>query len=119
MPVAVDAGQVIQAVVIGLPSFALGYLAYRRSRKVDAVAEQSGVATETRAGIAQIIDGLNKLIDQQQEDLVRLRDALGKSVSDALARDKECNEMRKQLNRLNRKYGDNDSNGDQPRGQQP
>lgn len=69
-----DTDAVIQAILIGLPATVLGFLAYRRSRKVDAVAEQSGIANETRAGTAQIIEGLNSLVDALQEDNKTFRD---------------------------------------------
>jgi hypothetical protein len=51
----------------------LGYLAYRRSRQVDAVSKQSGITANTRAGTAQIIEGLNLMIDNLQEDNIAFR----------------------------------------------
>lgn len=104
---AVQTGQVITALLIGLPSFLLGYLAYRRARKVDAVAAQSGVMTESRAGTAQIIEGLNLLIDQLQDDNKTFRDDIKYLTLrlDAIA--KERDQLRRELNRLQRKYGEN------------
>lgn len=95
------------ALVIGLPSFLLGYLAYRRARKVDAVAAQSGVVTETRAGTAQIIEGLNQLINNLQDDNRVIREDLKYLTLrlDAIA--KERDGFKRQLNRLQRKYGEN------------
>lgn len=119
--------QVLTALVIGLPSFLLGFLAYRRARKVDAVAAQSGVITETRAGTAQIIEGLNLLIDQLQDDNKTHRDDM-RAVRDDIRdltlrlgvvsreRDElwqERNELRRELTRLRRKYGEH-SNGVPP-----
>jgi chromosome segregation ATPase len=56
------------ALIGAIGGILLGVLGYRRSRHVDAVSEKSGVATETRAGTAQVIDGLMALLDQVQED---------------------------------------------------
>lgn len=61
----------------------IGYLGYHRSRKVDAVSAQAGVASETRAGTAQVIEALNAIIDQIQEDNRDFREQ-GKEFRDAL-----------------------------------
>lgn len=105
---AIQTEQVFTALLIGLPSFLLGYLAYRRARKVDAVAAQSGVITETRAGTAQIIEALNLLVDQLQDDNRTFREDIKYLTLrlDAIA--KERDELKRQLSRLQRKYGEND-----------
>lgn len=109
------AQQVVYGLVIGLPSFLLGYLAYRRSRKVDAVSAQSGIATETRAGTAQIIEGLNQLIDNLQDDNRLFREDIKYLTLRLDAISKERDELRRKLNRLNRLYGDNgDIPGESP-----
>lgn len=105
----VDVDPIIQAVLIGLPSFCLGYLAYRRSRKVDKVAEQSGIATETRAGTTQIIEGLNQLIDNLQEDNKAFREDIRHCGTRLDIIVKERDELRVRLNDMLRKYGDNGS----------
>jgi septal ring factor EnvC (AmiA/AmiB activator) len=113
------AQQVVYGLVVGLPSFLLGYLAYRRSRKVDAISAQSGVATETRAGTAQIIEGLNQLIDQLQDDNRSFREDI-KSMTENIryltarldAREVERDQLKRRLNQLNRKYGENGGNSD-------
>lgn len=102
-----DMDIVIQATLIGLPATILGILAYRQSRKVDAVAEQSGVATETRAGTAQIIEGLNNLVDNLQEDNKVFRDELKYLTQTLGAVVLERDELRKEVARLRRKYGEN------------
>lgn len=104
---AIQTEQAIYGLLIGLPSFLLGYLAYRRARKVDAVAAQSGVITESRAGTAQIIEGLNLLIDQLQDDNKTFRDDIKYLTLRLDAISKERDELRQQLTRLQRKYGDN------------
>ena len=98
--------QVVQAILIGLPATILGFLALRRSRKVDAVAEQSGVATESRAGTAQIIDGLNQLIDNLQEDNKQFREDLKFVQQRNSARDAECDKLREEIARLRQKHGE-------------
>lgn len=97
----------ILAILIGVPSLVIGLLSWVRSRKVDAVAAQSGALTETRAGTAQIIEGLNLLIDQLQDDNKTFRDDIKYLTLrlDAIA--KERDELRRELNRLQRKYGEN------------
>lgn len=95
-----------QAILIGLPATALGFLAYWRSRKVDAVAEQSGVANESRAGTAQIIEGLNSLIDNLQIDNKQFRDDIRYCASRLDAISIERDRFREEVARLRRRYGD-------------
>ena len=103
-----DTDAVIQAILIGLPATILGLLAYRRSRKVDAVAEQAGVAIEARAGTAQIIEGLNALVDNLQTDNKVFRDDF-KFFTERL---NECfaerEKLRQEVARLRKKYGEVD-----------
>lgn len=63
-----SAQQAIYGIVTLLISLVIPYLLYRRSKKVDAVAEQAGVSASSQAGTAQIIEGLNKMLDNQQEE---------------------------------------------------
>lgn len=102
---AVQPEQVIYGLLIGLPSFLLGYLAYRRARKVDQVAAQSGVATETRAGTTQIIEGLNQLIDNLQDDNRTFREDIKYLTLRLDVIIKERDHLRRELTRLQRKYG--------------
>lgn len=60
--------------VVAVPSAALGYLGYRRSRHVDAVAEQAGVSSTQATSIGQVVDGLNALVGNLQEDNRALRE---------------------------------------------
>lgn len=114
----------VVAVIAGVPSFLLGFLAYRRSVKVDAVAAQSGVATLSQSGTAQIIEGLNRLVDQLQEDnaafradvlIVKaradLRDEAHRVEVERLEarierRDVEIAEYRRTLKELRQRHGD-------------
>jgi hypothetical protein len=93
------------AVFSAVSGAGLGYLAYRRSVKVDATTAQSGVATENRAGVAQIIDGLNQLIDNLQEDNVSFRADLKECAIRITAISKERDDLRLELAWLRRRYG--------------
>lgn len=99
--------QALYALLIGLPATVLGLLAYRRSRKVDAVTEQAGVASESRAGTGQIIEGLNQLIDNLQDDNREFREELRRVIQrcDGVANERDA--LRREVNRLYRKYGEN------------
>lgn len=63
-------------IIIAIPSFLLGYLGYRRSVQVDKITEQSGAASSQQGAIAQVISGLNSLIEVLQEDNKILREGI-------------------------------------------
>jgi hypothetical protein len=107
----INTDQVAQALLIGLPSTILAYVTYKRARRVDSVAEQSGVAAESRAGTQQIIEGLNIIIDNLQEDNRQWREDAKYQADRSDARDKECNRVRFRLNAMIRKFGENGDNG--------
>lgn len=67
---------VLIALIAAVPSFLLGYLAYRRSIEVDRVTEQSGVANTQLTAVGQVITGLNQLIDNLQADNKELRETI-------------------------------------------
>lgn len=85
----------------------LGVLTYRRSRRVDAISAQTGAADATRAGTAQIIEALNGLVDNLQEDNRGFRDDIRHCGTRLEALTNERDELRRELARLRRKYGDN------------
>lgn len=64
----------VVGLIVAIPSGILGYLGYRRSRHVDAVAEQAGVQSSQSTSIGQVVDGLNALVGNLQEDNRALRD---------------------------------------------
>lgn len=101
-------GQAAVGIAIGLPSAALGYLAYRRSRKVDALSAQSGVAVENREGLALIIAGLNSHIDNLQDDNKSFRDDIRFLTSRLDAIQDERDLLKLELARMRRKYGNGD-----------
>jgi ABC-type transporter Mla subunit MlaD len=70
---------IVIGVLVGMPSFLLGFLGYRRSQQADK-------ASESADAIGHIIDGLNALIDALQDDnrvLRRNADALQLRLSQA------------------------------------
>lgn len=89
-----------------LSAAAAAYWGYRRGKRSDQVSEQSGIATETRAGTQQIIDGLNALVDQYQESAATHRDTVH-YLEGRLAQVLEENEnLKLELVALRKKYGD-------------
>lgn len=67
----------IVGLILAIPSTILGLLAYRRSRAVDKVTEQSQAATSHSGSINQVIEGMNKLNENLQEDNRLLREGIG------------------------------------------
>lgn len=102
--------EILIALAGGVASIVVGVLTYRRSKVVDATSAQSGIASNHRAGTAQIIEGLNALIDQLQED----NDNFRGDIKDLLERCEvvriERDALKLEIARLRRKYGnDNDT----------
>lgn len=100
-------------IAYGLGTAVLGatvsILGYRKSQKNDAIAAQAGVSSETRAGTEQVIEGMNKLVDQQQEDIATLRARLGEQAEYYTKQldeiEKKCGLMKAELDRFRQKYG--------------
>lgn len=80
-------------IVVGLPLSLLTFYGFRLSQKKDAAAIRSGVASNGRAGIDQLIDNL-------QEDNLHLR-------TDNRELTKERDALKMEVARLVRKYGEN------------
>lgn len=59
---------IVIGLIIGLPSAFLGFLGYRRSVRVDQDAATALIIANRSEEVAQIIDGLNKLVENLQED---------------------------------------------------
>lgn len=86
----------VVGLIIAIPASILGYLGYRRSRRVDEVAKQAGMADSHATSIGQVVDGLNKVIAAVQSDNHDLRkevlelratvDPLRKTVEEIRAR---------------------------------
>lgn len=95
-------------IISPIAALVIPYLVYRRSRHVDDNSQKMGMVTENRAGQAQISEGQQDFITMLQEDnrILRLEFAEIKV---------EVTALRKEVNRLHRKYGDN-GNGTPPKG---
>lgn len=68
-----DWAVVAQVLAVAISAF-IAITGYRRGTKADATVAHSGMATETRAGVEQIINGLNDLAGRLQEDNQSFRD---------------------------------------------
>lgn len=88
-------------IVTAVAGGAFAWLKFRQAQKVDAVSAQSGVASNHRAGTEQVIEGLNKLIDQLQEENEKLR-------TEADGRATRLEAMTIEVARLRRRYGNGD-----------
>lgn len=95
---------ILIALAAGIPSFLLGFLAYRRSVKVDAVAAQVSVSTDSRAGTQQIIEGLNSLVENLQEDNKALRDEARYLLQRISNLTEETNKLKAELDIFRKKY---------------
>ena len=99
-----------QQVVVGLslaaPSAAIGYLAYKRSRKVDALSAQTGAASENRAGMSEIREGQNDLIANLQADNKSLREIINSQGVRIDACFTLCDGLKKEVARLHKLHGD-------------
>ena len=89
----------------------IAWWGHLKSKRVDAISAQSGIAANGRAGTAQILEGLNTLIDQLQEDyqgarndIVHLRDRL-----QVVAAERDA--LTLEVARLRKRYGVNGENG--------
>lgn len=80
--VALFENPVVVGILVAIPSSALGFLGYRRSRHNDLVAEQAGIATTQNTSIGQVIAGLDGLVANLQEDNKALREAWRENVKE-------------------------------------
>lgn len=94
--------QVLGGLALAIPATAIGYMTLRASMKKDAVSEQSGVVSNHRAGIDQVVKGLNDLIDQLQEEVATLR-------AEAVARAARAEAMAAEIARLRKLDGATDA----------
>lgn len=99
--------QILGGLALALPATALGYMTYRLSRRKDAVSEQSGIASNHKAGIEQVLEGSNKLIDQLQEENASLRVEAESRRIEADLRATRLEAMTLEVARLRKQYGDN------------
>lgn len=108
--------QALIGIVTLLISLIIPFLLYMRSRKVDKVAEQAGVTSSTQSGTAQIIEGLNRMLDNQQEETKLWREDfkdLRTHMTQRLdlmtqrldAKDQEISTLKNQLALMIRRFG--------------
>lgn len=102
-----SASTIIVALVGAAVSLTIAVLGHRRSKTVDAVSAQSGVASNHRAGTQQLIEGLNDLVDQLQEENGRLR-------VEAANRADRLEAMTLEIARLRKRYADPDNDTPNP-----
>lgn len=95
-----DWGQLWLGLGLAVPATLIGYLAHRRSKKVDTASAQSGVASNHRAGTQQVIEGFTGLVDQLQQENDKLR-------SDAAERATRLEALTLEVARLRKLYGAN------------
>ena len=89
--------------VLAMPSSILGYLVYKQSQKADETAKQGGIATVESGTIGQVIDGLNKLVDNLQTDNEVLRTNID-TLNTKLTRVIEyCEELKLEIAKLSTK----------------
>lgn len=99
----------IIGLIVAIPSFLLGLLAYKRSVHVDEVTEQSGIVTSQSGAVQQVIDGLNKIVANLQEDNKLLREQLvnfGTKFAELVA---ERDGLKRDMAALSKKYGVNNN----------
>lgn len=100
----------IVGLLIGIPSFILGWLGYKRAVKVDRSVENAAVIAAQTGTVAQVIAGLNLLIENLQEDNKAWRENF-KELSIKLAEViKERDQIQKEYNAVAKKYGLNGQN---------
>lgn len=79
----------VVGLILAIPATLLGYLGYRRSKGIDEVAKQAGIASTNATSIGQVVDGLNTVIAAVKGDNDDLRKevlALRKTVDEIRAR---------------------------------
>lgn len=103
----------VVGLIIGIPTFILGWLGYRRAIKVDKSAENAAVIAAQTGSVGQVIAGLNQLIENLQDDNKVWRESF-KEISVKLAEViGERDDLQKECDALKKKY--NISNGENGR----
>lgn len=102
-----DWSPAIIGLIIGVPSFIIGILGYRRATKIDKATENAAVIAAQTGMQGQIIDGLNQWIDNLQDDNKSFREDLKHLTQRLTDCSKENEAIKKEMSRLYRKYGEN------------
>jgi len=80
-----------------LVSVGVAILAYHRSKKTDAVAEQAGIRSDTSTSIEQVVTGLNSLVQALQVDNVSLREIIRELRGEVIGLRQEIVNLRQEL----------------------
>lgn len=104
-----DWSPAIIGLVIGVPSFIIGILGYRRATKIDKATENAAVIAAQTGSVGQVIAGLNDIIDNLQDDNKIWRESF-KEISVKLGEViGERDLLQKELDALKKKYHINDN----------
>lgn len=98
---------VVIAVAVGIPSATVAIWGLIRSRRVDKISEQSGIASNKTAGVAQTIEAMRVHIAGLNDFIVILQASGRVKDEDIRILTKQRDALQKELNRMYRKYGDN------------
>lgn len=100
------ANPIIVGTALAVPATAISLLGLRRAYRNDKITEQAGIVTGNTEGVAQVIGGLNGIIDSLQEDNKVFRQELRVLNVRLEVVTRERDELRRELDRLLRKYGE-------------
>lgn len=90
---------------IGIPSFILGLLGYRRAVKVDKSVANAAVIAAQTGSVGQVIAGLNQLIENLQEDNKVWRENFRELTVRIAVVIKERDQIKKDYDAIAKKYG--------------
>lgn len=105
----VELDKIITSVAV-ISGILVPWFVYRRSVKLDKISEQSGIASNNAAGVAQAFEGLKEHITGLNNFIAILQADSRVDKEDIKILTSQRDVLQKELNRMYRKYGD-DSNG--------
>lgn len=100
-----DWSPAIIGLIIGVPSFIIGILGYRRANKIDKATENAAMIAAQTGSVSQVIAGLNALIENLQEDNKAWRDNFRELTATLAEVVKERDQLQKDYNAIVKKYG--------------
>lgn len=87
---------ILVGIVVGLPTTAFGFFAYRRAERLDQEALRSAAIAVQGDAVQRVIDGLDRMVENLQVDNKEAREL----SRDLARRLKECNEAYCKLKQL-------------------